>query len=195
MYDRRSNLIYGFHGLDEDIGRRIINGEEELRASKNHYDWLGHGVYFWENSVVRARKWATAQSERKDTSVKKPFAIGAVLDLGNCLDLLDQKGLDWVKDAYEYLIDDLNAEAKDLPINAPWSKNDIDFKKRELDCAVIRYAVKMAEELNEPFDSVRAAFWEGNELYPSAGFKEFNHIQIAIINPECIKGVFLPRDF
>lgn len=49
MYDRRSNLIYGFHGLDEDIGRRIINGEEDLRASKNHYDWLGHGVYFWEN--------------------------------------------------------------------------------------------------------------------------------------------------
>lgn len=74
-------------------------------------------------------------------------------------------------------------------------KNDIDFKKRELDCAVIRYAVKMAEELDEPFDSVRAAFWEGNELYPGAGFKEFNHIQIAIINPECIKGVFLPRDF
>lgn len=144
---------------------------------------------------MRARKWATAQSQRKDTSVKKPFAIGAVLDLGNCLDLLDQKGLDWVKDAYEYLVDDLNAENKDLPINAPWSKNDIDFKKRELDCAVIRYAVKMAEELDEPFDSVRAAFWEGNELYPSAGFKEFNHIQIAIINPECIKGVFLPRDF
>ena len=44
-----------------------------------------------------------------------------------------------------------------------------------------------------PYDSVRGVFWEGNELYPSAGFQEKNHIQIAIINPNCIKGFFLPR--
>ena len=36
-------------------------------------------------------------------------------------------------------------------------------------------------------------FWEGADLYPGAGFKEKNHIQIAIINPNCIKGFFLPR--
>jgi hypothetical protein len=39
----------------------------------------------------------------------------------------------------------------------------------------------------------RAAFWEGETLYEGAGFRRQNHIQIAVINLECIKGVFLPR--
>ncbi|OQX80647.1 MAG: hypothetical protein B6D64_02915 [Bacteroidetes bacterium 4484_276] len=35
---------------------------------------------------------------------------------------------------------------------------------------------------------------EKGELYPNAGFKEKNHIQIAIRNPNCIKGYFFPRE-
>ena len=34
MYSRRSNLILGYHGLDESIGRRIISGEDELLPSE-----------------------------------------------------------------------------------------------------------------------------------------------------------------
>ena len=67
-------------------------------------------------------------------------------------------------------------------------------KKRGLDCAVIRYAHRLAETAGEEFDSVCAAFWEGEELYPGAGFRKGNHIQIAILNHNCIKGVFLPRE-
>ena len=43
------------------------------------------------------------------------------------------------------------------------------------------------------YDSVRGVFFEGNELYPSAGFREKDHIQIAIINPNCIKAFFKER--
>ena len=42
------------------------------------------------------------------------------------------------------------------------------------------------------FDSVRGVFFEGDDLYENAGFKEKNHIQIAK-NPNCIKGYFIPR--
>ena len=193
MYSRRSNLVLGFHGLDESIGRRIIAGEDQLLPSENDYDWLGHGIYFWENSLVRAQQWAKKQSQRKDTSVKKPFAIGATIDLGNCLDLLDQQWLDYVGDAYTYMIEDLRSENKEIPDNLPWNRDDIDFKNRKLDCAVILYAIQLAKEQGQPFDSVRAAFWEGEDLYPNAGFKQHNHIQISIINPQCIRGIFLPR--
>jgi hypothetical protein len=193
MYSRRSNLILGYHGLDESIGRRIIAGEDQLLPSENDYDWLGHGIYFWENSLVRAQQWAKKQSQRKDTSVKKPFAIGATIDLGNCLDLLDQQWLDYVGDAYTYMIEDLRSENKEIPENLPWNRDDIDFKNRKLDCAVILYAIQLAKEQGQPFDSVRAAFWEGEDLYPNAGFKQHNHIQISIINPECIRGIFLPK--
>jgi hypothetical protein len=40
------------------------------------------------------------------------------------------------------------------------------------------------------FDSVGGVFVEGKELYPSAGFREKNHIQLCIRNPNCIKGYF-----
>jgi hypothetical protein len=80
-----------------------------------------------------------------------------------------------------------------LATNSGFGIDDFDFKKRELDCAVIRFAVQLAEENGIKFDSVRAAFWEGEELYPNAGFKTHNHIQLSIINPDCIKGIFLPR--
>lgn len=53
---------------------------------------------------------------------------------------------------------------------------------------------KLANKEGVKFDSVRAAFWEGESLYEGAGFRKQNHIQIAIINPNCIKGIFLPRE-
>lgn len=193
MYSRRSNLILGYHGLDASIGKRIIAGEDELLPSENDYDWLGHGIYFWENSLVRAQQWAEKQSQRKGTSVIEPFAIGATIDLGNCLDLLDQQWLDFVGEAYTFMVEDLESEGKDIPKNLPWNPNDIDFKNRKLDCAVILYAIQSAKEQGQAFDSVRAAFWEGEDLYPNAGFKQHNHIQISIINPECIRGIFLPK--
>jgi hypothetical protein len=113
--------------------------------------------------------------------------------LGNCLDLLDQKHLDFLAVAYEDLKKSLEIENKILPINSSFSENDFDFRKRELDCAVIRHAHQLAKDEGEHFDSVRAAFWEGEPLYEGAGFKKQNHIQIAVLNPNCIKGIFLPR--
>ena len=59
---------------------------------------------------------------------------------------------------------------------------------------MIRWAHEIAKEHGEYFDTVRAAFLEGGELYPNAGFRMQNHIQISVLNPNCIKGVFLPRD-
>jgi hypothetical protein len=39
---------------------------------------------------------------------------------------------------------------------------------------------------------VRAAFIEGEPLYPNAGFNDRNHIQLCVVNPRCIKGYFRP---
>jgi hypothetical protein len=40
------------------------------------------------------------------------------------------------------------------------------------------------------YQTVRAAFFEGAELYPNAGFRKKNHIQIAVCDVACIKGYF-----
>lgn len=190
----RPSIVYGFHGTDEQVVLDAVLLKTDLQPSANDYDWLGNGIYFWENNLERANQYAVEASARKGSSIQTPAVIGAILDLGNCLDLLDQKHLDFLKVAYEDMIESLTAGNKPIPVNRKFGVKDFDFKARELDCAVIRYACKLAEEEGEPFDSVRAAFWEGDVLYPGAYFKEKNHIQLAIINPaKCIKGLFLPR--
>jgi hypothetical protein len=82
----------------------------------------------------------------------------------------------------------------EIPNNKPIG-NEGDLLLRHLDCAVIETIHKFNkdDEQRQEFDSVRGVFFEGAALYADAGFKEKNHIQIAIRNPNCIKGYFMPR--
>lgn len=194
MYSSKPSLVYGFHGLDKEIALKILNHEEEFIHSNNDYDWLAEGIYFWENNYERAVQYAEEDAKRLNSKINEPFVLGTILDLGNCLDLLDQKHVDFLHFAYEQLKEDLESQGIELPENKPFGKSDFDFKNRELDCAVIRYAKELAQEQGVIFDSVRAAFMEGEPLYHNAGFKKQNHIQLAILNPNCIKGIFLPRN-
>ena len=82
-----------------------------------------------------------------------------------------------------------------MPENADHPKDKGDKVLRFLDCAVIEYMHGIIKSKKSPqFDSVRAAFIEGEKIYPNAGFHDKTHIQICIINPNCIKGIFLPRE-
>jgi ribulose-5-phosphate 4-epimerase/fuculose-1-phosphate aldolase len=65
MYTSKPSFIYGFHGLDKEIAFRILTQQEDFKHSNNHYDWLGHGVYFWENNYERAVQYAIETSKRK----------------------------------------------------------------------------------------------------------------------------------
>ena len=79
LYSRRSNLIIGFHGTTKDRADKILGGSSGFRISNKVYDWLGKGMYFWENNYRRAEQWAfeTAKKEGKGDT---PAVVGAVLD-------------------------------------------------------------------------------------------------------------------
>jgi hypothetical protein len=194
MYTTRAGLVLGFHGCDHSVVEKVILGKEPLKKSENVHDWLGHGIYFWENSPSRALEFATFlknHPERSSTSIKHPAVLGAVINLGFTLDLMDYKNLQLVKQGYEVLSSDTSMP---LPENLPTRKGD-ELLIRKLDCAVIQTLHTIREEIGEqPFDSIRGVFWEGGELYPNAGFREKDHIQLCIRNPNCIKGFFLPRE-
>ena len=190
MYTSRTGLILGFHGTDESIVNDVLNGKGDLKKRDNVYDWLGHGIYFWDNSPSRAMDWAIDLSKRKGSKIKKPAVIGAILDLGYCLDLLDYKNLEFVKFGYSMLESTLSASKTPMPQN---KGDDADLTLRELDCAAIQSLHKsITDDKEKQFDSVRGVFWEGKKLYPNAGFREKNHIQICVRNIDCIKGYFLP---
>ncbi len=58
MYTSRTGLVLGFHGTDESIVQDVLNGKRDLKTQNNVYDWLGHGIDFWDNSPSRALDWA-----------------------------------------------------------------------------------------------------------------------------------------
>lgn len=194
MYSSKPAMVFGFHGLDQQVALGIVNQEISFKKSTNDYDWLGNGIYFWENNLERAYQYANESTQRMASSIKTPFVLGAIIDLGYCLDLLDQKFNDYLQFAYQKMLLDFENRGIVVPKNKQFGSKDFDFKNRELDCTVIRYACALAEEDGRPFDSVRAAFIEGEPLYPGAKFYRQNHIQLAIINQDCIKGVFMPRE-
>jgi len=193
MYSIRPNLVIGFHGCDETLRDAVILGKTELKPSTNKYDWLGNGIYFWENNSARAFEFIHElykNPRRGKPKIKKPSVLGAVFSLGNCFDLLDNKYLDVLKDSYSILETAAKTQNIKLPENKSISTSK-DLLLRYLDCSVIE---KLHEKIGKKtFDSVRGVFFEGDPLYPNAGFTEKNHIQIAIRNPNCIKGYFIPR--
>ena len=195
MYSVRTGLVLAFHGCDRSIVQKVLNGETILRNSANKYDWLGHGVYFWENSPSRAKEFATHLQQNPQKSrgiINEPAVIGAVIQLGFCLDLLDYGNLELLKRGYQALMKYQKLSV--LPQNKEM-KGFGGLLYRELDCSVIETLHTLRKEYKQaPFDSIRGVFSEGEELYPNAGFREKDHIQICVRNPNCIKGFFLPRE-
>jgi hypothetical protein len=196
-----TSIVLGFHGCDRGIGTQAISGELELIPSDQGHDWLGPGIYFWEGDPVRAREWA--ETKARHTPGMDPFVIGAAIDRGHCLDLTSREDIELVRGIHANLVASLSQDGRPIPQNRN-ARGDPsrDELLRNLDCAVIRYLHDEIElEFSspggnttlKPFDSVRALFREGDPIYPSSGFYERTHTQIAVRSLECIKGVFLPR--
>ncbi len=163
----------------------LCQQEKHLRPSEEENDWLGHGIYFWEGSVVRAWEWATVNKK-----AKKPFVLGAIIDLKHCLDLFDRAAMLQVAKAHTALVDFVELFGEPMPQNTGKTE---DKTFRALDCAVLNTLHTLrTREKKDTYDSVRGPFLEGKEIYEGAGFRTHTHIQICVRNSDCIKGYFKP---
>jgi hypothetical protein len=206
MYDNRSNLIIGFHGCDKQAAAALITNPNIIKISKEPYDGLGHGMYFWENNQERAMQWAVERQLRRKRDVADAAVIGAVIQLGYCCDLLDSRFTNLLRTYYMKMKEAYNKTGTPLPINRDMSTDPHKNKLlRVLDCTVIEYMhdyiEKQCKESKKEkgfselkiFDSTRGVFMEGAPVYEGAEIFEKTHIQICIRNSNCIKGFFLPR--
>lgn len=190
LYSSSPQFVLGFHGCEQAVADKILTGKEMLVPSTNDYDWLGSGIYFWEQNYQRAWEWAEDNAKRKG-ALYRPAVIGAIIDLGLCLDLLNSSSIHELQKHAESTIMNYEILGEALPENTRGEDKIL----RRLDCAVIEDLHTCRNDKGLPaYDSVRAVFTEGKELYPNAGFKEKSHIQLCIRNPNCIKGFFAPRD-
>lgn len=181
--------VIGFHSCDKEVGTRVVSGVDDLKPSNNPWDWLGSGVYYWEHNPGRSLDYAVESSQNKQFNkipIKTPFVLGAFIQLGNCLNLTEKESLEILKLGYEQLKEFCQKFNIEMPKN---SKNN-----RALDCAVIEM-LHRTKKLNglPPYDSIRCAFPEGDDLYEGSGISSRLHIQLCLRNPECIIGYFVPR--
>lgn len=190
-YEFLPSPLLGFHGCDQSVGEAILSGEVKyLTPSRNDYDWLGTGIYFWEGNPERALQFAMERAVGGRNSrgvIRQPFVLGAVLNLKRCLDLADSSAIAQIKDAHRGL------EGLSQVSGVPLPSNGLGLRTRKLDCAVINSFHQTREDEGLPaYDTVRGLFWEGAPIYPGAGVNEFNHIQICVRDMSCILGYFRP---
>lgn len=193
-----TSFVLGYHGCDRRVADRAIAGDIDILQSDRDFDWLGPGAYFWESDPQRALEWAQWKVARGDYG--EAAVVGAVIDLRNCLDLVSREDCELLRAAHLSFV--TVQRMADLPIpenrSVPGDPN-ADRILRYLDCAVLRHLHELMEATPpeartvEPFDTVRGMFHEGGELYPGSGFHERSHVQLAVRNNDCIRGLFHPR--
>ena len=107
--DRFVRIVLGYHGCEPGFAERLLRGETAIadwKPSANDYDWLGHGIYFWEHAPERARGWG-----------EHGGVVGAIIQLGLCLDLTDVKYTELLAAKFATLQDAYAMEGKSLPQN------------------------------------------------------------------------------
>lgn len=181
MHRLSGSLVLGFHGCDKATADRVLSGKPFLK-SQNDYDWLGDGVYFWEANPHRGLEFVREKMKREKRR-RAVTIVGSVIDLGLCLDLTTTAGIEQIRSSYLSLREVFEALGLQMPENAR--------RMNRLDCAVINNLHQLRQGQGaEAIQTVRGVFIEGDPAYEGAGFFAKTHIQLAVRDLRCIKGVF-----
>ena len=183
QYDR---TVLAYHGCDLSTARRLLEGEP-FTPSTNAYDWLGHGIYFWEHGADRA--WRYAQRMTAQGKFESPAVVGALVGLGRCVDLLDTDYTHQLRDFYMDWRQAMMETGQPVPANQGRTP---ERKARYLDCAVLNTYLAGMRLRGKVFDTVRGVFQERVAAFEGSGIRLESHIQIAVRSPEVILGVFRP---
>lgn len=179
------HLVVGFHGCSKAVGEAVLSGEiRHLSPSNNSDEWLGKGVYFWENDYDHALQWSENHIHPSD----EPFVLGALINPGNCFDLTTTAWLQILQKAASGMKLEYRRRHKRLPSNHKL--------RHSYDCALVNYARETWNDMGTrgEINTVRGAFYEGENIGDST-FGSLNHIQWAVATPEIsILGYFRPTE-
>lgn len=196
------HLIVAYHGCDVVIRDALVRGDiKHLDISKNRYDWLGPGSYFFEDDPDRAMIFSKASRdhpERRYTArpIATPAVVGAILRVQHWLDMTTQAGIQEFAGAYKATVNGITTAGGNVPVNTVAHPEDTDIIYRALDNAIFTfihsYRADPANSLS-PYQAVRGAFPQGNAVVENSGFRSNTHIQIALRENKCVVGWFLPH--
>jgi hypothetical protein len=180
--------VNGYHGTSRRRAENILAAG--FRPSTNGYDWLGTGVYFWQDAPNHALHWAQQNHPTEPAVIKSRLRID-----NTCLDLLDMSGMNnsnfWTN-SYNGFTEMYQKGGQNLPTQNPTIPG-----KRRLDCAFFDYFINTFAKqsiiygASKTIGSVRSAFVEGNPIFPGSAVYDQTHVQISIINLDLIESSFI----
>jgi hypothetical protein len=186
-------VVLGYHGCLEPLASDLLSGRKAVAdwpVSRNKWDWLGEGIYFWEHGPARALKWAEARAkaERAKGRRVEPAVIGAIISLGDdVLDLTDVRATSALKHTFTIMKITFEKAGRKLPENETSG-----YKRHSLDCIIINGLLYALKEDGKEHTVVRGAFEEGEPAFPGSTIREQTHIQLAVRKPGVIRGLFKP---
>lgn len=171
--------VYGYHGTSADAAAAII--QRGFNISSNDYDWLGTGVYFFQDAPLRAWEWANQQHPTN------PAVIRSVISLEDSIDLLDIKWFPVINEAYSVFVNEYRITNRPLP-----QQNPERSKAHRLDCAFFNYIVEqILNPQAEPIRVIRGVFVEGERIFPNSAVFNRAHVQIAVRDSTLIEETCL----
>ena len=143
-------ILIGYHGCDITTRDGFVSGTKNPKISRNSYDWLYDGLYFFEGDCDRALKLATAASERsKQALTRQPIAtpavVGVVLDIDRIFDLSTQNGIENFSRAASLIESAYRTRGEKPPENLPAFEGDIEKLHRAFD----REVCKLVHEIRK----------------------------------------------
>ena len=178
-YRDYNRTIIAYHGTTAAVADRLVDGEP-FAASENDDDWFGHGIYFWEYAPQQAWWWATRVKRNKH-----PAVVGAIIRLGNCLDLLDPVNVGVLQRFHRKQLAQWAAAGERAPRNGNQHKN-LDFALFNLFYNRSPVPIETTHAVYVPTESAKRA-WKRSWIYEEA------HTQVCVRHAENILAVWRVR--
>lgn len=172
-------FVIGYHGCSRAAAETIL-AQQQFTPSTKEYDWLGEGIYFWEYAPYRALDWAM---QRCATSGEEPAVLGATIQLGNCLNLLDTEYMQDLTETYQQIVAVIGTA--NLPRNTQRGAHFLDRQVIDTCCRALETNLLPAVQ------TVRGSFPEGDPIYPGSKILSRAHTQIAARDATCLLDIFL----
>lgn len=157
--------LVGYHGTTKESAENIIK-TNTFKISNDDEEWLGKGIYFFEDDILQAKDWCV-----KAKCYNKWTIIRSNIEANTLIDLVDRK-----------TYTDFETLAKKF--NKRYLKRS-DGKLRKLINAVVINA--MYEIIK--FDVIRAIFPIPSSKAPERCNILPMQVQICVRNSKCIKSI------
>lgn len=160
--------IKAYHAGDVEKIEHFLACRQYMASSYSTNNWLGEGLYFWENNPIKAEKWLIQKN--------KGAIMECDIDTENLLNLLEDN------DDSESFFEQAKALSQK---HGTILLNNRSSQNFQLDCKIFNEYKKGC--LNQ-FSGIRMAFYLGESITKDGNIYTGQHIQICLWDVSAIKN-------